>query len=446
MKKLLLFLVLAVTFNLSAQTISTTYFAKPLELNSVPASTSKADSVIVRGADKILKFVPRSEFGGSSTLQDVLNKDAYAEWCEGSDCNYVEIFGEDNNYIDFWAGSYDSQRYGEFGMSKGNSYFGSGYDTKSSFISFDEGILSLEQRADNSAFRTKVTIDTPVSNSNMHFPAPISDNDYYLITSINGNRADSTGNIEISTDGGSSQNLQELLDEGSAASNIDNLSITGSNGVINIDNSGLTLWAPKVTFNGEINQSTTNFVGIPKISQVIEFYNDYSAIQNADIRTGLIYSHSNGFYFGDSNGMYISSNNNSDTGYINFEGGGNGRLNLGKQYSTLTAVSSSPFYIQNTYGGIDLNAGSYGGLSMNPSGVQLQNRGNTSPLIIQSDKTLITGIASLGEFIFENLPTPSNTAYATVLDATSPAYLTPIVGGGNIICPVFFNGTEWVAH
>ncbi|OOV19124.1 hypothetical protein [Flavobacterium sp. LM4] len=71
MKKLLLFLALAVTFNLSAQTISTTYFAKPLELNSVPASTSKADSVIVRGADKILKYVPRSEFAPEVSPQNL---------------------------------------------------------------------------------------------------------------------------------------------------------------------------------------------------------------------------------------------------------------------------------------------------------------------------------------------------------------------------------------
>jgi len=59
MKKLLLFLVLIVTINVSAQ--STTWFSKPLELDKVPASTSKSDSVLVRGADKIIKFVPRSE-------------------------------------------------------------------------------------------------------------------------------------------------------------------------------------------------------------------------------------------------------------------------------------------------------------------------------------------------------------------------------------------------
>jgi hypothetical protein len=36
--------------------------------------------------------------------------------------------------------------------------------------------------------------------------------------------------------------------------------------------------------------------------------------------------------------------------------------------------------------------------------------------------------------------------YATVSDATSPTYLQPVVGGGTVVCPVFYNGTSWVAH
>ncbi|MCV9934561.1 hypothetical protein OIU80_19950 [Flavobacterium sp. LS1R47] len=66
MKKLLLFLVLIVTINVSAQ--STTWFSKPLELDNVPASALKSDSVLVRGTDKIIKFVPRSEFGGAEQV------------------------------------------------------------------------------------------------------------------------------------------------------------------------------------------------------------------------------------------------------------------------------------------------------------------------------------------------------------------------------------------
>ncbi|MFH6945095.1 hypothetical protein [Flavobacterium sp. FlaQc-50] len=67
MKKLLLFLVLIVTINVSAQ--ATTWFSKPLELDKVPVSTSKADSVLVRGTDKILKTVPKTQL-----LTDVMKK------------------------------------------------------------------------------------------------------------------------------------------------------------------------------------------------------------------------------------------------------------------------------------------------------------------------------------------------------------------------------------
>ncbi len=66
MKKLLLFLVLIVTINVSAQ--STTWFSKPLELETVPASTSKSDSVLVRGTDKIVKYLPISEIKSITNL------------------------------------------------------------------------------------------------------------------------------------------------------------------------------------------------------------------------------------------------------------------------------------------------------------------------------------------------------------------------------------------
>lgn len=66
MKKILLFLVLIVTINVSAQ--STTWFSKPLELETVPASTSKSDSVLVRGTDKIVKYLPISEIKSITNL------------------------------------------------------------------------------------------------------------------------------------------------------------------------------------------------------------------------------------------------------------------------------------------------------------------------------------------------------------------------------------------
>jgi len=37
-----------------------------------------------------------------------------------------------------------------------------------------------------------------------------------------------------------------------------------------------------------------------------------------------------------------------------------------------------------------------------------------------------------------------DTAYVT--DATAPTYLGTLTGGGSVACPVFYNGTAWVAH
>lgn len=67
MKKILLLLLLTVTYFSSAQ--STYSIAKPLQLQTVNESTSKSDSVLVRGEDKIVKFVPRSNFvSGLATI------------------------------------------------------------------------------------------------------------------------------------------------------------------------------------------------------------------------------------------------------------------------------------------------------------------------------------------------------------------------------------------
>lgn len=47
------------------------------------------------------------------------------------------------------------------------------------------------------------------------------------------------------------------------------------------------------------------------------------------------------------------------------------------------------------------------------------------------------------------LPTPPSTGtgtYATVSDALAPSYMVTVVGGGAVVTPVFYNGTNWVAH
>ena len=46
-----------------------------------------------------------------------------------------------------------------------------------------------------------------------------------------------------------------------------------------------------------------------------------------------------------------------------------------------------------------------------------------------------------------DLPASSSVGtLAYVYDALSPSYLQPVVGGGAVVCPLFFDGTNWVCH
>ncbi|MCV9929533.1 hypothetical protein OIU83_17865 [Flavobacterium sp. LS1R49] len=70
MKKITLFLLLlAVSFTAYSQ--KTYSIDRPLQLETVTKGIKK-DSVLVRGSDKIVRFIPRSELGGSLTLDQTL--------------------------------------------------------------------------------------------------------------------------------------------------------------------------------------------------------------------------------------------------------------------------------------------------------------------------------------------------------------------------------------
>ncbi|WP_051285425.1 hypothetical protein [Aequorivita capsosiphonis] len=45
-----------------------------------------------------------------------------------------------------------------------------------------------------------------------------------------------------------------------------------------------------------------------------------------------------------------------------------------------------------------------------------------------------------------NLPAGIQGAMAYVTDASVPSYLAPVVGGGTVKCPVFYDGSNWVCH
>jgi len=69
---------------------------------------------------------------------------------------------------------------------------------------------------------------------------------------------------------------------------------------------------------------------------------------------------------------------------------------------------------------------------------------------VTAGKTLLqeTTVTTLKTTVYTvaTLPTPTGIAYATVSDATAPTYLGTLVGGGAVVTPAFYNGTDWVAH
>jgi len=93
-------------------------------------------------------------------------------------------------------------------------------------------------------------------------------------------------------------------------------------------------------------------------------------------------------------------------------------------------------------------------------GLILRNQGGTGDLLsaelgatrIESSGAFIsnnitaTGLLKLKSYTVSTLPTGVQGATAYVTDALSPTYLAIISGGGTVVTPVFFNGTNWVAH
>jgi len=62
------------------------------------------------------------------------------------------------------------------------------------------------------------------------------------------------------------------------------------------------------------------------------------------------------------------------------------------------------------------------------------------------DRVIFNAPARLKSYTVATLPTGSAGDMAYVTDALAPVYLTTVVGGGSAITPVFYDGTNWVAH
>lgn len=57
----------------------------------------------------------------------------------------------------------------------------------------------------------------------------------------------------------------------------------------------------------------------------------------------------------------------------------------------------------------------------------------------------VNGLINMKNYTVATLPAGTRGDIAYVTDALAPGFLTVIVGGGTVVAPVFFNGTNWVA-
>jgi hypothetical protein len=97
------------------------------------------------------------------------------------------------------------------------------------------------------------------------------------------------------------------------------------------------------------------------------------------------------------------------------------------------------------YGGARMSLSTGGSLSVN-GGINSTAIGATTPSTVTGTTIVSTVVMRLKNYTVATLPagTQGDTAYVT--DALAPTYLATIVGGGAIVTPVFYNGTNWVAH
>lgn len=365
MKKTFLLLLFAVTFSAVAQvTLPQEYtIQKPLKLATVLPSESLGDSVLVRGVDKIVKYVPRSAFGGSIPLiNDVLRSNPFDNQTDKT----LRFFG------DLVSGTYNKQLWispqslitldpvGQFSSAvfPQDFYVSSGGSTPKQWGFNVNGF----------EFFGKNIVGESQFYANIKFPiVTTADDNRYIPLSVKGNYADANGNIAISDN-----DLQTTLNAGGFAE-----------------------------FASGDNYSFVEFPdsGNNNVNLYVEGLNGYSSVSMAEADN------------------YLETKFIDNTSSLSFP---NGVFRLSQEYLThKTYVRAwQPTVNTDIYFPAPSVSGTY--------------------FVATSPR----------QYTVSSLPTPTVTDsyFAIVTDAVSPTYLGTLTGGGSIVCPVFYNGTTWVAH
>lgn len=237
MKKIFLLLLIVISCSTFAQVQIPQEFSinKPLQLQTVYQG-AKSDSVLVRGADKIVKYVPRSEFGGSvttSTINDVLatgniatDKDLYLRNTGSSLLTYMnggtiglQYQGSPSDSIPTLELTPYNLIIRDFADSRNNVNVQRGKAEFSEFNGSYQHKFSI-----NSIQKAGDTLD---KETKLFFPDV--SGDYRIGVTVNGEPADENGNFNVSA--GTTQTLNKVLDAGNYANHGREINFTDPSGV-----------------------------------------------------------------------------------------------------------------------------------------------------------------------------------------------------------------------
>lgn len=124
--------------------------------------------------------------------------------------------------------------------------------------------------------------------------------------------------------------------------------------------------------------------------------------------------------------------------------------------SMQSAITSAQFLLDSTgfttglnnrvgWTSTDANGTRDTGLGRNAAGVVEVNNGTAGTLRdLKLRSVIATGVVRLKGYTVATLPAGTQGDTAFVTDALAPTFLATIVGGGAVVTPVFYNGTNWV--
>ncbi len=144
-------------------------------------------------------------------------------------------------------------------------------------------------------------------------------------------------------------------------------------------------------------------------------------------------------------GVFFSGpSTNARNDYLNFfYDDTNNRLGLG------TSTPAARIHSISTTEPLRLgyNSTQYLSVSVSSSGGVTYDATGTTPTHTFPDQVIFNAPARLKGYTVATLPaSPVQGDMAYVTDGNAPTFLSIIAGGGAVITPVFYNGTNWVAH